>query len=314
MAQHPTNALAAVTDDQLQLASRLTEEQAAILEKVVIDNDLSKLQPSQRLTYYEVMCQMAGGLNKFNRPFEYIELDNKLTLYATRRATDEMRTKRHINIEIVSAKQVGQVYVVEAKATTADGRIDTASGAVPLVEQKILRWESSRNGKRYPVRADEWTPLSPSDYANAIMKAETKAKRRVTLSITGLSMIDESELDTIRNARRIQVDIETGEITAPAQVPETTVPASEPQNDGPDDELRQAKRDLWHMARDTFGWTAADLELVVADTYGDDGITSAGELDLEQLQALYRELVATSADEREAMITGLRELAKGESE
>ena len=33
--------------------------------------------------------------------------------------------------------------------------------------------------------------------ANALMKAETKAKRRVTLSIAGLGWLDETELETI---------------------------------------------------------------------------------------------------------------------
>ena len=32
---------------------------------------------------------------------------------------------------------------------------------------------------------------------NAIMKAETKAKRRVTLSVCGLGFLDESEIETI---------------------------------------------------------------------------------------------------------------------
>jgi hypothetical protein len=37
--------------------------------------------------------------------------------------------------------------------------------------------------------------------ANALMKAETKAKRRVTLSIAGLGWLDETELETIPQAR-----------------------------------------------------------------------------------------------------------------
>src|SRR6185312_3719783 len=41
------------------------------------------------------------------------------------------------------------------------------------------------------------------------MKAETKAKRRVTLSICGLGMLDETEVDSIPDARRVQ-DIDTG--------------------------------------------------------------------------------------------------------
>ena len=47
--------------------------------------------------------------------------------------------------------------------------------------------------------------------ANALMKAETKAKRRVTLSIAGLGWLDETELDTI------------------AQAPQGVAPSEEPQ-------------------------------------------------------------------------------------
>jgi hypothetical protein len=44
--------------------------------------------------------------------------------------------------------------------------------------------------------------LKGDNYANALMKCVTKAKRRVTLSIVGLGMLDESELDTIKNKER----------------------------------------------------------------------------------------------------------------
>ncbi|MDU5950540.1 MAG: hypothetical protein E6Z15_26195, partial [Paenibacillus macerans] len=48
-------------------------------------------------------------------------------------------------------------------------------------------------------------PLTADELANAIMKAETKAKRRVTLSLSGLGMMDESEIETIEGAERIEV-------------------------------------------------------------------------------------------------------------
>jgi hypothetical protein len=45
-----------------------------------------------------------------------------------------------------------------------------------------------------------------------MMKAHTKAKRRVTLSICGLSFVDESEIEAIPTARTAHVDHDTGEI------------------------------------------------------------------------------------------------------
>ena len=44
------------------------------------------------------------------------------------------------------------------------------------------------------------------------MKAETKAKRRVTLSISGLGWTDETEIESIPNAKKVEVNLETGEI------------------------------------------------------------------------------------------------------
>jgi hypothetical protein len=79
---------------------------------------------------------------------------------------------------------------VEAKASTRDGRTDVATGAVPT--HTVVR----------EVRDNQMTttyrPLSPAERAIAVMTAETKAKRRVTLSICGLGILDESELDLVK--------------------------------------------------------------------------------------------------------------------
>lgn len=93
------------------------------------------------------------------------------------------------------------------------------------------------------------------------------------------------------------VDRTTGEITAEVEDDEAAA-------------TRQAKRELWTLVNGTFGWSAADLDLVVADTYDDRGITTAGELDREQLQALYRELVTTTPEERTELLATLRAKAE----
>jgi hypothetical protein len=53
------------------------------------------------------------------------------------------------------------------------------------------------------------------DFGNALMKAVTKAKRRLTLSICGLGMLDETEISSIPDATPVQVDVETGEVEQP---------------------------------------------------------------------------------------------------
>lgn len=149
--------------------------QAQILEKVIIDGDLSKLTPKERLMYYNQTCESLG-LNPLTRPFEYVRLQGKLTLYPRKDATEQLRRIHDVSITKLETQLIDDVFIVTAYAASKD-RTDVASGAVSVLG------------------------LKGNDYANAVMKTETKAKRRVTLSICGLGMTDESEIETIPNAK-----------------------------------------------------------------------------------------------------------------
>ncbi len=163
------------------------EQEFSIIEQVVMQGDLSKLNPEQRVTYYRKVCE-SSGLNPFTNPFAYISLNGKLTLYAKKDCTEQLRKINGVSIEGLDDKLIDDIYVVTAKAKDKNGRIDQAKGAVVIGS---LRGEAK---------------------ANAIMKAETKAKRRVTLSICGMGWTDESEIDSIPNAKPVDVDFGTGEI------------------------------------------------------------------------------------------------------
>jgi hypothetical protein len=167
-----------------QLAER---NNYSMVEKVVIEGDLSQLSPQERVTYYRQVCDSVG-LNPLTKPFEYIRLNSKLTLYAKRDATDQLRKIHVISIEIKSREVVEDCYVVTAQAKDKEGRTDEAIGAVNIAN---LKGEAR---------------------ANAMMKAETKAKRRVTLSIAGMGFLDETEISSIAGADSVLVDQETGEI------------------------------------------------------------------------------------------------------
>lgn len=170
------------------------EEFAAVVESVVIQGDLARLQPEERVSYYRSVCESLG-LNPLTKPFEYLVLNNRLTLYARKDATDQLRAGRGISVEI-SAREFLQdagLYVVTAKAVGKDGRTDESVGAVNV---KGLQGEN---------------------LANALMKAETKAKRRVTLSVAGLGWLDETEVVSVPDARPVTVDPETGEVVDPGQ-------------------------------------------------------------------------------------------------
>jgi hypothetical protein len=159
----------------------MNEVTATAIETALVVGDLSKLSVEARLSYYNNVCT-STGLNPLTKPFEYIVLNGKMVLYAKKDATDQLRRINKVSLTIVSRELVEGVYVVVASATLPDGRKDESIGAVPVQN------------------------LKGADMANAIMKSETKAKRRVTLSICGLGFLDESEIETI-----------SAEVVAPVQ-------------------------------------------------------------------------------------------------
>lgn len=169
----------------------VAKPEISIIEQIVVQGDLSKLNAPQRVEYYKKVCESCG-LNPFTRPFDYIILNGKMTLYAKKDCTDQLRKINSISIMGLETEIVDDLYVVKAKAVDPSGRVDESTGAVVIGN------------------------LKGEQKANAIMKAETKAKRRVTLSICGLGWVDESEIDSIPSAKKVIVDMETGEIKGPS--------------------------------------------------------------------------------------------------
>jgi hypothetical protein len=148
----------------------------AIMEQVLIGGDLAQLTEAQRLAYYRAVCQSLG-LNPLSKPFEYLWLNGKLRLYALRDCTDQLRRLHGISIYITNRERLGDIYIVTARAKDRTGREDESTGAMAL------------------------GTLKGDALANALMKAETKAKRRVTLSLAGLGWLDETEISTIPGVR-----------------------------------------------------------------------------------------------------------------
>ncbi len=155
------------------------------VEAAVINGDLERLTPEYRIKWYQMRCE-AAGLNSLSRPFEYIRLSGKLTLYATKSCTDQLSGIHGLSHVIVSRETFGDVHVVTVEVKGSSGRTTQDIGAVAI------------------------GGLKGEALCNALMKTVTKAKRRATLSLCGLGdVIDESELDTVRN---VQHCTPTGEV------------------------------------------------------------------------------------------------------
>lgn len=166
------------------------ENQAEIMEGILLGGDLSKLTSSQRVTYYQKVCETLG-LNPYTKPFDYIKLNDKLTLYAKKDATDQLRKINNISILDVNIVETEKQFIVKVKGQDPAGRIDMEVGVVNKSDMR-------------------------GDTANSQMKAVTKAKRRLTLSMCGLGWLDETEVQTIPDARPVFV-AESGEIIENAQ-------------------------------------------------------------------------------------------------
>jgi hypothetical protein len=195
------------------------------IEAVLLGGDLGRLTPAERLSYYSSVCRSLG-LNPLTKPLEYITLEGKLRLYMRKDGTEQLRRIHGVSIVDLTSTQVGDVFVVTAKASNRDGRTDVATGAVAI------------------------GTLRGGALGDALMKAETKAKRRVTLSICGLGVLDESEVREIPGAVPHDVDLETGEMR---EAPAAKITDAQ-------------RRRLFALAR-KHGWTTAQLKAWLYSTY-----------------------------------------------
>lgn len=147
-------------------------------ERALLMGDLSKLNEGQRGDLYSKLCNSLG-LNPLTSPFQYIQLNGRWVFYASKGCTDQLRAVKNISIYKVEQLLDGDTLTVMAYARDAGGREDQDVGVVDL------------------------TGLKGVNRANAVMRGITKAKRRVTLSICGLGMLDETEVQDIPNARPV---------------------------------------------------------------------------------------------------------------
>ena len=143
-----------------------------VIEKVIVGGDLAVLNTKERLDYVNAVCKSVG-LNPLTRPLEYIKLNNRLTLYARKDCTDQLRKIHNVSVDDLKENMHDDVLTITAYVSMPSGRKDAAKGAVSIDK------------------------LKGEALAIALMKCETKAKRRATLSICGLGFLDEAELEYV---------------------------------------------------------------------------------------------------------------------
>ena len=138
-----------------------------IIQSVVLEGDLSKLDAQQRVAYYNHLCQRLG-LDPATQPLQILKVQGKQVIYCNSGGAQQLGRLHDVSHEKMSTETKSDVFVVYMRASTPNGRHTESAGAVGVGN---LRGEA---------------------LANAIMKAETVAKRRATLDLIGLGMFDET--------------------------------------------------------------------------------------------------------------------------
>ena len=175
--------------DKLTVANQSVAISDDVLQSLILDGDLSKMTGKQKVEYYLKLCSVLE-LDPSTQPFGIIKFPKGgEKIYALKSCTEQLRNKRELSVtELVSVVQNGYV-ITKCKIQDKTGRTDIGTGVVSVAG------------------------LSGDAYCNAVMKAETKAKRRTTLSMCGLGMLDETETDTVGNFQTAKINIKDSEIT-----------------------------------------------------------------------------------------------------
>jgi hypothetical protein len=166
--------------------------------------NLNELNQDQRNEYYLAACKYFGVPPELNvLRLTYVDNQNgpaNLVLCATKGATDIIRNNLKISVKGLTDKQVNGSYVVTATGENKDGRQEMSFGSFYI------------------------DGLKGKDLDIAIMTAQTRALKRMTLQFAGGGLADESEVDMIATTA-----------THKAQVPQTQ-PAAKP-NAAPGEEF-----------------------------------------------------------------------------
>lgn len=157
------------------------------LGKVLLLNDYSPVPEDQRMELYRRICE-ALELNNLTQPFVFIKTRQGTKLYATKDATNQLRSKRNVSIK-VTARELDQDGIFNVYVTASIGdRVEDASASLFV------------------------DGLEGQDLADAKMKCETKAKRRATLDICGLGLaLDDDARDYDDDRGRTTVTVEPPE-------------------------------------------------------------------------------------------------------
>jgi hypothetical protein len=167
--------------------------------------DLESLTEPQRYDYVRGVCEHMGVPPELNLVMlTYLDENDgprRLVAYAKRGATEIIRNNRGINVTDLTSKEIQGSVVYTATGKDSTGRQEMSTGA------------------KYVVG------LVGKELDDAIMTAQTRACRRMTLQFVGAGVLDESEVNPAH-----RVELKETNLLPPVPQP-IVAPANEPGKD-----------------------------------------------------------------------------------
>jgi hypothetical protein len=238
-------------------------------QNILTKKDIGALTPSKQTTFMLKNCEHLG-IDPIVRPFEILTFQGKQVLYLTASGCENIAAKLAVTFRIVK-KEIDQL------TGTASIEIE---GVVPAMNGKPERRDVSTaylpcgtfdaNGNFKPLRG--------LDFANLMMKLETKARRRLIIRLAGIrDEVYETEEDfkqptvseTIQTKveskveSKVQVTVAQSDDVLDVQAAPTTAPVIELYNP----KLNEHKKHL-----------AEILKELNVDLKTDEGKAKAGEI------------------------------------
>jgi hypothetical protein len=250
---------------QVRSAPKVEIDDAKLALDVIAGGNLENLSDAQKGKLYLAMCE-ATGLNPAFRPFGIIETKQGHKFYAFKSASDQLRKLNNLNVVSIDREIInGELLVVTVTMQDQAGRMDQDIGAVSI---------KGKGGEFLEI---------------AYMKAYTKAKRRCTLAIAGLGILDECEIETIPGSRIIDV-------TNLQQLAEGDVSHETPPDNRNDERTKQMAK--LHAVAKEQGYDHEAVRKLACHVYP---IESTTELVLAQVKTLAQALDPNSGPVPEAI-------------
>ena len=164
---------------------------AGLIEKALTVGDVAKMDSPTRVQFYRALCA-STGLNVLSRPFILLKTQSgELHWYCTVAACEQLRRLHRVSTKILSREFLdAELYAVMVEVSTPDGRREEAQAVVAMGSLKGV------------------------ERANALMRCESKAKRRATLAICGLGL---AMADEEVSGQVVTFDAQTGNVELPPE-------------------------------------------------------------------------------------------------